>query len=116
MLKGIFMAKLRTAGIVAALAAASLLVSSVGTAEAQAPPLTKKVAVTGTAKNGKAFKGTYTIRRFIERDGAVWAVGRLSGTVGKRHVTRRGVKMLAKLEQVAQAATQPIPTPAPARS
>jgi hypothetical protein len=90
-----------------------MLLASAGSASAQAPPLTKTMAVTGTAKNGKLFTGTYTVRRFVVRDGGAWAVGRLSGTVGKRKVTRRGVSMPAAIQVVGQSKSQPPPIPTP---
>jgi hypothetical protein len=65
--------------------------STAGAATTQ--DLTKRVAVTGTAKNGKTFKGTYTINRFVSRSGQVFAVGTLKGRLKHRHVTRRGVRI-----------------------
>ncbi len=49
--------------------------------------------MTGTAKNGKKFTGTYTIDRFVSRGGKVLAVGTLKGRLKHRHVTRHGVRM-----------------------
>ena len=58
--------------ILAALAATvscALLLGVTSSAGAQTAPrdLTKRVPVTGTAKNGKKFKGTYTIDRHVTR-------------------------------------------------
>ena len=71
------------------------MLGAASTAAAQAPTqdLTKKVAVTGTAKNGKKFRGTYTIDRFITRGGDVFAVGKLTGRLKNRHVSRTGVRI-----------------------
>ena len=46
-----------------------------------------------TAKNGKTFKGTYTIDRFVSRQGRVFAVGTLKGRLKHRHVTRHDVRI-----------------------
>ena len=72
--------------------------------------LAKRVPITGTAKNGKKFKGTFTINRFAKRGGALYAVGTLKGRLKHRHVTRRGVRIPAELTGGAQAAQIP-PTP-----
>src|SRR5829696_9054144 len=83
----------------------------VGTAAAQtsaAAPLTKTIAMTGTAKNGKKFTGTYTIRRFVAEGDEVFAVGTLKGGLKGRHVSRRGVRVpvtgFTKEDLLAQAA------------
>ena len=108
------MSRLRAASAAVVAAVALMLVASAGTASAQAPPLTKAVPVTGVAKkNGKAFRGTYRIKRFIVRDGAVWTVGRLSGKLGKRQVVRRGVRMPAAIQTAASMSSQPPPLPTP---
>jgi hypothetical protein len=86
--------RIRLAAVAATLSCA-LLLGATSTAGAQTAPqdLTKRVPVTGTAKNGKAFKGTYTISRFVARGGQVFAVGTLKGRLKHRNVTRRGVRM-----------------------
>jgi len=83
----------RLAALAATLCCALLLgvTSTAGAATTQ--DLTKRVAVTGTAKNGKKFKGHYTISRFVSRHGKVFAVGTLKGRLKHRHVTRRGVRI-----------------------
>lgn len=83
------MSTTRLATLVASLACALLLVGA-GTASAQttAQPLAKKVPVTGTAKNGKQFKGTLSIDRFAKRGGRLVAVGTMKGTFKHRTVTR----------------------------
>ena len=83
---------------VAALASAALLVGPVAGASAattKSVPFAKKVAIAGTAKNGKAFKGTYTITRFAKKNGKLYSVGTLKGKLGKRSVTRQNVVMRA---------------------
>jgi hypothetical protein len=81
------------AALAATLCCALLLgvTSTAGAATTQ--DFTKRVAVTGTAKNGKKFKGTYTIDRFVSRHGKVFAVGTLKGRLKHRHVTRHGVRI-----------------------
>jgi len=60
-------------------------------------PALKTVAVHGVAKNGKQFKGTYAIQRYVARANKVYAVGTLKGTLTGRHVTRYNVMMPATL-------------------
>jgi hypothetical protein len=71
-----------------------LMLGITSTAGAQTTQdLTKKIAVTGTAKNGKKFAGTYSIDRFISRRGQVLAVGTLKGRLKNRRVNRSGVRI-----------------------
>src|SRR4051812_35335610 len=53
--------------------------------------------MTGVAKNGKQFKGTYGIYKFVVKNGKVWSVGTLKGKLKGRHVTRGNVMMPATL-------------------
>ena len=95
------MSRIGLAAMAAALSCA-LMLGATSTAGAQTAPqdLTKRVPVTGTAKNGKKFKGTYTINRFVSRHGKVFAVGTLKGRLKHRHVTRRGVRMPASASPI----------------
>ena len=89
------MSHTRIAAVAAALACA-LLLGGAGTAAAQtggATDLTKRIAVTGTAKNGKKFNGTYTIDRFVTRAGKVFSVGTLRGKLKNRRLKRENVRM-----------------------
>jgi hypothetical protein len=88
------MSRVRLAAVAATLACA-LTLGATSTAGAQTgtQDLAKRVAVTGTAKNGKKFKGTYTINRFVKRGGKVFAVGTLKGRLKHRHVRRTGVRI-----------------------
>jgi hypothetical protein len=88
------MSRIRLAAVAATVSCA-LLLGATSTAGAQTPTqdFAKRIPVTGTAKNGKKFKGTYTINRFIARGDAVFAVGKLQGRLKNRHVTRRGVRL-----------------------
>ena len=91
------MSRIHLAALAATLTCA-LALGAVSTASAQAATqaFTKRVAVTGTAQNGKKFRGTYTISRFIKRNGKVYSVGTLRGDIGQRHVRRTGVRMPVK--------------------
>src|SRR4051794_8881698 len=53
--------------------------------------------MTGLAKNGKKFTGTYGIYKFVVKDGKVWSVGTLSGKLKGRHVKRANVMFPATL-------------------
>src|SRR4051794_14965952 len=65
-------------------------------AATDAGPLVK-MDMTGVAKNGKKFTGTYGIYKFVVKDGKVWSVGTLSGKLKGRHVKRGNVMMPASL-------------------
>ena len=98
--------------ILAAVAALTLLlVGGAGPAAAQSSgtPLTRVVKMTGTAKNGKKFTGTYTIQRFTSKGGKVFAVGTVKGKLKGRSVKRRNVRVPATLarHQTAGAAQLP---------
>ena len=87
------MSRTRLAAVAATLSCALVLgAASTAAAQTATQDLTKTVAVSGAAKNGKKFKGTYTINRFISRGSQVFAVGTLKGRLKHRHVTRRGVR------------------------
>ena len=85
------MSRTRLATLVASLACA-LLLGGVGTAAAATTPtqpLAKKIPVTGAAKNGKKFKGTFSIDRFTKRGGKIFAVGTMKGTFKHQRVKRQ---------------------------
>jgi hypothetical protein len=87
------MSRIGLAALAATLSCA-LMLGVTATAGAQTTQdMAKRIAVTGTAKNGKTFRGTYTINRFVNRHGKVFAVGTLKGRLKHRHVTRRGVRI-----------------------
>jgi hypothetical protein len=90
------MSRTHLAALAATLTCA-LLLGGAGTAAAQGPAtdLTKRLAVTGEARNGKKFTGTYTINRFVARGERVFAVGTLKGKLKNRRVRREGVRMPA---------------------
>ena len=106
------MSKSRMVLAAAVAALAVMLIGGAGPAAAQTSttPLTKTVKMTGTAKNGKKFKGTYTIKRFTHRGSKLYAVGTLKGRLKGRRVTKNNVRIPASLARPASAAQIP-PTP-----
>jgi hypothetical protein len=60
-------------------------------------PALKTVPIHGVTTNGKQFKGSYAIQRYVARANKVYAVGTLKGTLTGRHVTRYNVMMPATL-------------------
>ena len=92
------MSKSRMTLIAAVAAFAVMLVGGVGTAAAQTPAKASQVvAITGAAKNGKKFSGTYTIQRFTQSGGKLYAVGTLTGKLKNRKVSRSNVAIPAAL-------------------
>jgi hypothetical protein len=98
--------------LAAVTALAVMLIGGAGTAAAQTPaPFTKTVAMTGTAKNGKKFNGTYTIDRFVRRGGTQYAVGTLKGRLKGRRVKRENVRIPVALARPEAQGSQIPPTP-----
>jgi hypothetical protein len=60
-------------------------------------PALYTMPLSGIAKNGKQFKGTYGIQRFVVKNGKVWSVGTLTGKLKGRHVNRANVMMPATI-------------------
>jgi hypothetical protein len=92
------MHRFRMAAIAAVSCCAVMLVGA-GTASAQSSttsvPASQKVAITGAAKNGKKFTGTYAIKRFEKSGGKLVAVGTLTGKLKGRTVKRSNVAIPA---------------------
>ena len=108
------MTKSRMAALAAVAAFALLLVGGAGPAAAQSKPLTKVVKMTAKAKNGKKFTGTYTISRFTQSGGKVYAVGKLKGKLKGRTVRKSNVRIPATLARhPAAGASQLPPNPTP---
>ena len=105
------MHKSRMAVLGAVAAFALLLVGGAGPAAAQdTTKLAKTVKMTGTAKNGKKFTGTYTIQRFATKGGKVFAVGTVKGRLTGKSVTKRNVfAPVSVARQGAQASQVPAP-------
>jgi hypothetical protein len=55
------------------------------------------IPITGKTKSGKKFKGTYSVDRFISKNGKTYALGTLSGKLGNRSVHRSNVAMPASV-------------------
>lgn len=93
------MSRSRMAAVAATLVCAFML-GGAGTAAAQSgstTDLTKRIGVSGkTKKGGKKFNGTYTINRFVSRNGRVYSVGTLKGKLNNRRVNRSGVRLPAR--------------------
>jgi hypothetical protein len=96
--------RLRIALVAAVMAVGAIAVPTAGASNGTTVPtkLSKVPAlytmpVSGVAKNGKRFTGTYGIQRFVARNGHAYAYGTVKGTLKGRHVTRYGVLMLASL-------------------
>src|SRR5215213_2856344 len=111
------MTKSRMTALAAVAAFALLLIGGAGPAAAQttgsSTPLTQVMKITGKAKNGKKFTGTFTINRFAKRNGKLGAVGTVKGRFKNRSVTRRNVFVPARVARQAQA-SQVLPiTPTP---
>src|SRR5437868_739079 len=87
-----------TSAIALMVVTGTMLFGSAAAANAEStPPLTKRVAVTGT----KGFKGTYTIKRFVRKGDSVVAVGSLKGTMKGKTVRRSNVRRTVSLAPVA---------------
>jgi hypothetical protein len=101
--------------LAAVTALAVMLIAGAGPAAAQTSgtPLTQTVKLTGTAKNGKKFKGTYAIDRFTRSGGKLYAVGTLKGRLKNRRVTREGVRIPVAIQRHEGATTSQAPNPTP---
>jgi hypothetical protein len=86
-----------------ALVAVGVPVASAANGTSKPPKVTSiaplyKLPVSGAAKNGKKFSGTYAIQRFVVKSGKVYSVGTLKGRLKGRKVTRYGVMIPASLK------------------
>ncbi len=72
-----------------------------------------KIPITGKSKSGKKFKGTFTVDRFISRNGKTYALGTLKGTLGQRTVNRSNVAIPAKIGSSAAGARDAAATGCP---
>jgi hypothetical protein len=104
------MSRNRLAALAAMLTCALMLLPAAGASAAQTATKltkTKTVNVNGTTKSGKKFHGKYTINRFIAKGNKTYAVGKLTGRLAGKKVTKHGVKMPVALTQTAQSAQLP---------
>ena len=76
-------------GILLALMCAALIAvpATAGAATTTGSSLTS-APVTGVAHNGKQFSGHYTVTNFVTRGGTTYAVGTLTGKLGRRSVRK----------------------------
>ena len=109
------MSKSRMLVVAAVAALAAMLIGGAGPAAAQTSgtPLTKTVKLTGAAKNGKKFAGTYTIDRFTRSGGKLYAVGTVKGRLNGRSVKRENVRIPAALQRHQAAGASQLPNPTP---
>jgi hypothetical protein len=73
-----------------------------GAATTSAKPATTTAmttAITGTASNGKAFTGTFKVKRFITRNHRTYALGTLAGHIGSRKVPAHSVRIPVSVAQ-----------------
>jgi hypothetical protein len=77
----------------AAAVALGLLAGPASAATTPTPSFAPPRHGAGQTDKGRAFSGRYTITRFARRGTRVLAVGTLRGTLGKRHVVKRHVRM-----------------------
>lgn len=95
--------------VLAATISCGLLLAAAGPAAAQSGSLSKVVPVAGTAENGKKLRGTFTIDRFVNRNGQARAIGTLKGRLMGRSVTRRNVGMPVQVANATGAKSAQIP-------
>ena len=82
------------AAVPAAIALAlALLPATAGAQTSTNPTSLNNIPITGTVHNHKAFTGHFTVDRFATRNGTTYAVGTLTGTIGRRHVAAREVSI-----------------------
>ena len=84
---------LRLAVLAALATCSALLIPSAASAASTTGTSFNQAPVTGKANNGKAFHGTYTVQRFVNRSGTTYAIGKLTGQIGGRSVSKTGVAM-----------------------
>jgi hypothetical protein len=103
------MSRFGLAALAAVLSCALMLGVTSTAGAAQTQELAKRVPITGKAKNGKKFTGTFTIDRFARRNGALYAVGNLKGRLKHRNVKRRGVRIPVSMPTAQSAQIPPTP-------
>ena len=98
--KTAFALAIASCALLVAPAAAGAQTTTHGTSLTGAP-------VTGTANNGKAFTGHFSVQRFVTRNDKTYAVGLLTGRVGSRTITPRTVTMPTAITPGATTPTVP---------
>jgi hypothetical protein len=91
------MSRFRLAAV-AAVVSCGLLAPSAASAQ-DVPRLTQVVPMSGKvtkgAQKGRTFTGTYSIERFTQSKGKLYAVGTVKGKAGKKRITKRNVRVPA---------------------
>jgi hypothetical protein len=107
------MMKAGKVGILLALTFAALLAVPVAANAANTTTGTslQSMPVTGKAANGKKFTGHYTVTNFVTRSGKTFAVGTLTGKLGRRAV-HKTVKMPVSVVRSGIAGTGMVASPA----
>jgi hypothetical protein len=111
------MSRTGLAAVAATIICGLLLLPGVASAQEGPARLTQVLPLSGTAKNGKAFKGTYTIERFVASGDKLYSVGDVKGKIGNRKVTKNNVRLPAAVRNASTTAkasqVQPPPLPLP---
>jgi hypothetical protein len=77
-----------SAGVATAAGSQAVDARDAATVAGQPAVAAKPATVTGTAVDGRAFTGTFTLTKFQARKGVLYAVGQLQGTLGGEPVSR----------------------------
>jgi hypothetical protein len=110
------MSKIRLVATAAMLSCGLMLVGGTGIASAQEGParLSQVVPISGAAK-GKQFTGKYTIERFIAKGNKIYSVGKVTGKLGSKKVTKENVRLPATVANASAPAKAsqipPLPLP-----
>lgn len=56
-----------------------------------------KIPISGKSKSGKKFNGTFTVDRFVSRNGKTYALGTLKGKLGQHMINRSNVAIPASI-------------------
>jgi hypothetical protein len=102
---------LRKSAIAMAVACASLLVIPISASAHTARTATavkslQNIPVTGKAQNHKTFTGSFSVDRFVSRQGKTFAVGTLTGNVGQKRIQRSNVAIPAQVQKAAAGTAQ----------
>jgi hypothetical protein len=93
------MSRIRLAVSTAMISCGLLLVGGPSAGAQEAPRLTQVVPMSGTVtkggQKGKQFTGTYSIQRFTQSRGKLYAVGTMKGKAGNKRVSKRNVRVPA---------------------
>ena len=102
---------IRKFAVALAAVSASLLVIPISAGAKTARPATavsslQSVAVSGKSQNHKAFRGHFNVDRFVSRNGKTYAVGTLTGKLGKKSVKRSNVAIPAQVQKSSAGSAQ----------